>query len=116
MPELMRSKPIETLIGVGNLTLLRPLVEFSREGELLVRGVRSAWRREKVGAGFSPFCPNGLLLGLDGPNDLFFNQGKHLFSVCFALVEAQIPLVFVIADEAIKGKLAELIDAQAQFK
>ena len=34
----------------------------------------------------------------------------------FALIEAQVSLMFVITDEAIKRKLAKLIDAQAQFK
>jgi len=54
-----------------------------------------------------------LLLDLDRSNHLFLDQGNDLLSMGFALIEAQVPLVFVIRNQTIQGQLAQFADAQA---
>ena len=60
-------------------------------------------------------CLDLLLLDLDRCNHLFLDQRDDMLSMGFALIETQIPLVLVITDQTIDGKLAQFTDAQADW-
>lgn len=65
---------------------------------------------KKVQTRVSPLLLKLLLLCLDDPNDLFAYQRNNMILMDFALMEAQIPLMFVITDEAIERKSAKLAE------
>jgi hypothetical protein len=114
--ELMRREVVEMLMAISNLALQRPFVELPAKSRLEV-GLR--WRgrgREKIGTRFSPSCSDFLLLDLDCSNHLILNQGNDQLSMGFALIEAQVPLVFVICNQTIHGELAQFTNAQADLE
>ncbi len=110
MPELVGLKAPELLIAISDIFFHGPFVNRPGELRLLVREVREARIRKQVGAIAPQSGTNLLLLRLNGTDDLLVYQRDDMFLTQFGLVKAQIPLMAIIANQAIRGKCAELPD------
>ncbi len=110
MSELMRLETPELFISISDLMFYGPCIDCMGKRRFLVREVREARIRKQVGAISPQLGANLLLLCLNSTDDLLFYQWNDMFLTQFGLVKAQIPLMAIIANQAIRGESAQFAD------
>src|SRR6266568_3382030 len=120
VPELMGLQVVQTTVTISDVLCECPSVQPIAEGQS-EKGqwlTASSFERtcEQVRTLVSPLCPRVFLLGLDDGHHRLIDQRNHVFLFELHLVKFEIPLMFVITDEAIKRERTEFADPQATFE
>jgi len=115
VPELVRLEAPHLRIAITDMVLDGPHVEGPAKRLLFVRAQGRLRAGEEVRAALAPRRMDLLLLRLNGSDHRFIHQRDHILLFSLHLVKAQIPFMFVIADEAIQRHGAEFADPHATF-